>query len=371
MGWHEHAVVASLAMLLACGASTKDAGADPVAELDAKIAERMTKLRECECARDGRRYRAFSTSDPRPFGPPRSEAGLRIDAARAEECLALFDAGIAICSNPLTDPKTAARANIVCGAAFAGTKKPGEACEAAWECEAPKDGFRDCTRQEGVVACRWLTPSAPAGAPCSTPGFVKTVCASDLVCDPGTNTCAALGDAGAKCSASVGCREGLFCDPSSTCVGPTAPIGAECTSSHACVREAYCGPAPPPQVGRCEARGEAGATCTSDPYFASGSCAIGLVCAPESATCVAPLGVGDVCEHRDGLDGCGGDLHCEPETSLGDDAWRGVCAAPNPDGAPCISNTDCASKQCGASPGCRDVCDLVCLAGVSALPYCF
>lgn len=86
------------------------------------------------------------------------------------------------------------------------------------------------------------------------------------------------------------------------------------------------------QTGTCKAVLTAGATCEG------WSCAPGLICAGEPATCKALAGEGDACTPADGPTECGEGYHCDTTTKK--------CVSDPSVGSACASDVFCLNAYC-------------------------
>ncbi len=214
-----------------------------------------------------------------------------------------------------------------CGLAFEGTVADGGNCTILGAC---KTGFCDLPETGCPGVCK---PKAGAGGSCvyqeacqvglacvqgkcvdASPVGVTKPCAYNLPCGVGLwcayvggkGACLPIGDVGASCNASIGCKTGLSCDViGGTCVTPAA-LGAPCTDSggfgdaNACVAGAVCVPdgTGKAKAGVCAAKAALGGKCVSTLQCG----ALDLNClgaVTGNGTCVAVPKAGQACEAPD------------------------------------------------------------------------
>ncbi len=121
-------------------------------------------------------------------------------------------------------------------------------------------------------------------------------CAARLACEGGI--CAAGGDVGASCWASVQCRSGLACDRVTRTCAHLGSNGESCVGGdELCDKNAYCRSSDQ----TCRPSGAQGASCTTDR-----ECLGDLVCDGGSCEPI-PDSLGAPCDRR-----CGGSLYCAP-----------------------------------------------------------
>ncbi len=168
--------------------------------------------------------------------------------------------------------------------------------------------------------------------------------------------------AGESCAMTANCVDS-FCDQATTTCTPYLANGIACTSTNQCDDGACVN-------GICTALPNTGEACMASQTSSSTCLDLGDTCSATTNTCV-PYGLdGDPCTTaRDcsPIYTCGADQTCQLRPRLGDacggtlttcidhsycDATTMRCTAPQPDGATCTSNQQCASGDCDDAGQC-------------------
>lgn len=167
-------------------------------------------------------------------------AGRVYRAPAAEKCITDTKA---LYADRVVDKNKEAAALETCERVFAGTKKSGEPCTQAFECESPLM----CDR--GFCAAKVMRTQ---DQPCNNPG---DVCATGTYCGPrsGSNFCVPRVALSGDCNAAMPCLETLRC--AVRCVeklGPGQPcdVADDCTTGY-CDASRKCAAKQLPGSGRC------------------------------------------------------------------------------------------------------------------------
>lgn len=252
---------------------------------------------------------------------PRVDVGtLRYDSVRAETCAT--DWTTRACSDVLTEPSSCSR--------FLSPAVPLRG--------ACYDGYAECV--DGVCrggACpRTCQQRGGVGDVCQ----VNTDCQSTLYCRTGvatgTSQCAAYGAEGSTCSPTQWCGQGMHCVGTQCRTLPAADhpcVSGRCDDNSFCVAV---------DGGTCEARRDAGVSCSDD-----AQCSNGLVCDTAANACVT-LDLGSIGASCTRKQRCPTGATCLIEPGL----LVGVCGAPKRADEPCQAATDCqAHLTCTATDG--------------------
>lgn len=242
---------------------------------------------------------------------PRVERGtLRYDGVRAQTCATDFTTRA--CSDWATEPASC-------------TRFLSPAVALGGRCY---DGYQECT--DGVCrggACpRTCVVRGAIGEACAT----ASDCQSNLFCRPpvvsGPSQCAPYGTEQTPCTPTQLCAPGLLCSLGAC---RTLPAAEQPCLMGRCDEGAFCLLAL--DGGQCEARRDAGLSCSDD-----SQCGVGLVCDGASRACVPALvaTIGAECTPQQQ---CPSGSTCLIESG----STRGTCAAPRRSGEACLSSTDC------------------------------
>lgn len=188
-----------------------------------------------------------------------------------------------------------------CGRVFgdvqrSGSAPVGAACQTSADCAASAEGETSCRWVSGAKAAKCqLVVDGAEGAACDgtrwgiATSFVGSgdgdqdklvICdsAKGLVCGSSPQVCVGLGEPGAACSTSSGCKSQLC--SGSKCVA-RGDLGESCATT-GCVEGAYCG-----DTKVCVERLPRGSACTRLDQCARGACNGGVCDSPKTAP---PLG---------------------------------------------------------------------------------
>jgi hypothetical protein len=244
-----------------------------------------------------------------------------------------------------------------------GTKKAGESCIAAAQCESLA-----CTGS--TTNCGVCLPRVAKGQDCTE--RTKVVCERGLTCDSSTNTCVDLPpkafdgvtstglEIGKSCDARDLCAPGAYCvytdgAGSGICTARIAEDGT-CTDSASCIETAYCAQ----ETGKCRPIPGVGTRCgndieTGDPIYCAGN----AYCEESNYLCTPLPTAGDACAAAR-LTGLGNFNLCDPSARCDSSATPPVCVALAGPADSCIddatcntglrclcSESTCAKKVCG------------------------
>jgi len=217
-----------------------------------------------------------------------------------------------------------------------GSRTNGQVCDDVYEGTVHADGA--CALDEECI-------SQDCNIPNCTDACCQGTCVGDTKPPP-------RGAVGATCTSDSDCQNS-FCDPSALKCTAFLADGASCTSSSQCQSDSCAG-----TPGACQTLVAEGATCTGTPQCRNiaDSCNSQHVCDPggeigsactTSADC-KPLDHCDttshLCAKRPVLgDACTGTYDCI------DNSWcdsTNTCVAPLADGAACMDDQECTSKNC-------------------------
>lgn len=266
-------------------------------------------------------------------------------------------------------------------------------CQEHWNC--PDDMICDggrCIEDDGRprtcsmdLHCR--LGERCRGGVCSTDPQCRSDddCAADETCHILSGDCV---PAAAGCSSDADCGAGQVCGPSGTCVAAGCQSDADCGAGQVCGPDGSCGAAGP----ECESDADCMAgqrcdtlagVCRAGGCVNDADCLAGQYCDRASGVCRYPdagcssdadCGPGSWCDAQSGQcrTGCRSDADCPQGTVCDAASGRcqtpagcvsdadcpaghvcqqpdGVCVAQQgavPDGSPCDSNADCASRNC-------------------------
>lgn len=208
-----------------------------------------------------------------------------------------------------------------CNRAFVGTLPLGAPCTDARQCALIENGAVTCgsdsTNPDSNVCLHYLRPPhAALGEECG--------------CTMGeTSSCSQIWDATGPSDDRSACyaEDGLYCDTKSGICKSIGDIGQKCQLFHpSCKNGLFCG-----DDETCQPIPREGDSCTQSEAF----CESGLVC--KNGRCAQLPDLGEQCEflndHR-----CTGGSHCS--------AASNTCVPPEPLGASCWLDSDCASGHC-------------------------
>jgi hypothetical protein len=193
---------------------------------------------------------------------------------------------------------------VTCGAVFttSSAKEPGQPCSASAECASSADSDGVCLGVAPDARCRRVRQArGKEGDPCvgtrasgtteplsHAPDGTVALCflVDGLQCDSSTKKCVKRGGLGATCIASVGaCVEEAFCPRQTHQCSSRTAAGGKCDDTEECSPGHHCG-----------SDGAGDGACIPlaklhEPCVRGDECdpAAGLVCDPETATCVVDL----------------------------------------------------------------------------------
>jgi hypothetical protein len=235
-------------------------------------------------------------------------------------------------------------------------KQQGESCSAQEECDddlycSLLDATCQLPRREGEV-CVFADREDPS----PPPETLLLHCASDLSCDPITNTCVARCQSGAACTTDLECDEeqGLACILG-RCGVPRAE-GLPCVEDDDCEADLHCGfDIFDPAALVCTGARPNNAACLAHDECASGFCPLQtLRCAPQvdvGSSCPSGDNAqcdGGACVREEPLGICSGPADCPITQTC--DVFSGQCGTycveAKQDGATCVDDGECSSNAC-------------------------